>query len=680
MRPPRDRSHGADSRHLRPARAHARRPAAGRARAAAVPAAAPGRIERRRCRGWAAASARAALAKRNSKPTAGASGSASPASSATSRDVGRRRELSARAAPAHRRAHGRARRLHERRQDHAVQPADGRDARTRPTRCSSRSIRSCAACGCPTRARCSCRTRSASSIGCRTSSSRRFTRRSRKWSAADLLLHVIDAAAPDRDRRIDAVRSVLAEVGAEAVPVVEVFNKIDLRRRRRDGAALERASAGGAALGDPRHGPGPSSSTSWRGGWRWTPSGCASSSTQAGRRDRRLVADLYRHARVVSHVTDEWTGPDRGGRAATARRPLRPGEGARMTGRAFTRVLSGGRRGRGDRRVRDEERAGAALAVRARLSAVSDAGGAGRAARGAGASHGACPRVGRAAGGRSARAPSASSPRSSRPRRRSIRPRPASGSRSWRRSSSSRRPRTSRPRWRRTIATCRRWQGQAERRARRRATTAEAIAALERILAIDPNAGDGAERVWSCCASGKCRRSSRPAGRRGCGPPRRGADELRAGADALAVERGDLPRAGAASRPRAARSIEAEAHARRAIQLDPSDADALRRARRVLEARGKFREAAAAFAARPPDRPEARVEVDARTRCRDKADMAAVPAEFRSLGTAPTVTRGQLAALVGIRLEPRARQGHRSASRPWRPTCAGTGPRPGSCR
>ena len=32
--------------------------------------------------------------------------------------------------------------------------------------------------------------------------------------------------------------------------------------------------------------------------------------------------------------------------------------------------------------------------------------------------------------------------------------------------------------------------------------------------------------------------------------------------------------------------------------------------------------------------------------------MAAVPAEFRSLGTAPTVTRGQLAALVGIRLEP----------------------------
>ena len=31
---------------------------------------------------------------------------------------------------------------------------------------------------------------------------------------ADLVLHVIDAAAPDRDRRMNAVRQVLDEVGA----------------------------------------------------------------------------------------------------------------------------------------------------------------------------------------------------------------------------------------------------------------------------------------------------------------------------------------------------------------------------------------------------------------------------------------------------------------------------------
>ena len=46
-------------------------------------------------------------------------------------------------------------------------------------------------------------------------------------AAADLLLHVIDAASPDRERHIEAVRTVLAEVGAEQVPVIEVFNKCD---------------------------------------------------------------------------------------------------------------------------------------------------------------------------------------------------------------------------------------------------------------------------------------------------------------------------------------------------------------------------------------------------------------------------------------------------------------------
>jgi GTP-binding protein HflX len=45
--------------------------------------------------------------------------------------------------------------------------------------------------------------------------------------AADLLLHVIDASSPERDRHMAAVQSVLAEVGAERVPIVEVFNKCD---------------------------------------------------------------------------------------------------------------------------------------------------------------------------------------------------------------------------------------------------------------------------------------------------------------------------------------------------------------------------------------------------------------------------------------------------------------------
>jgi GTP-binding protein HflX len=56
---------------------------------------------------------------------------------------------------------------------------------------------------------------------------------------ADLVLHVIDAAATDRDRRDRAVHQVLQEVGANEVPILEVYNKCDAitadeRRRLQD--------------------------------------------------------------------------------------------------------------------------------------------------------------------------------------------------------------------------------------------------------------------------------------------------------------------------------------------------------------------------------------------------------------------------------------------------------------
>jgi GTP-binding protein HflX len=46
-------------------------------------------------------------------------------------------------------------------------------------------------------------------------------------AAADLLLHVIDAASADYEAHIRAVHAVLAEVGAEQVPCIDVFNKCD---------------------------------------------------------------------------------------------------------------------------------------------------------------------------------------------------------------------------------------------------------------------------------------------------------------------------------------------------------------------------------------------------------------------------------------------------------------------
>jgi GTP-binding protein HflX len=45
---------------------------------------------------------------------------------------------------------------------------------------------------------------------------------------ADYLVHVVDAGAPDPDGQIDAVRDVLAEIDADGVPELIVFNKIDL--------------------------------------------------------------------------------------------------------------------------------------------------------------------------------------------------------------------------------------------------------------------------------------------------------------------------------------------------------------------------------------------------------------------------------------------------------------------
>ncbi|MCF8016911.1 MAG: GTPase HflX [Chromatiaceae bacterium] len=45
---------------------------------------------------------------------------------------------------------------------------------------------------------------------------------------ASLLLHVVDAASPERDRRIRDVASVLAEIGAQDCPQLLVYNKIDL--------------------------------------------------------------------------------------------------------------------------------------------------------------------------------------------------------------------------------------------------------------------------------------------------------------------------------------------------------------------------------------------------------------------------------------------------------------------
>jgi GTP-binding protein HflX len=122
-------------------------------------------------------------------------------------------------------------------------------------------------------------------------------------AGADLLLHVADASAADRDRRADAVRSVLASVGAASVPTLEVFNKIDLVE--------------GVALADLKRA---NPEAQWvsavtREGYGELLAAIESRLaldqervrlTLDDRRepDRRMLADLYRHGRVISQVAE----------------------------------------------------------------------------------------------------------------------------------------------------------------------------------------------------------------------------------------------------------------------------------------------------------------------------------------------------------------------------------------
>jgi GTP-binding protein HflX len=118
---------------------------------------------------------------------------------------------------------------------------------------------------------------------------------------ADLLLHVIDATSTGCERRLAAVHRVLGEVGADRVPIIEVFNKCD---------GLEHGAVDRLAQQHPS-------------------AVCVSALTGAGRdrlidavtdhlglgtrritfefdaadADRRQIARIYRHGRVVRHDT-----------------------------------------------------------------------------------------------------------------------------------------------------------------------------------------------------------------------------------------------------------------------------------------------------------------------------------------------------------------------------------------
>jgi tetratricopeptide (TPR) repeat protein len=93
----------------------------------------------------------------------------------------------------------------------------------------------------------------------------------------------------------------------------------------------------------------------------------------------------------------------------------------------------------------------------------------------------------------------------------------------------------------------------------------------------------------------------------------------------------------------------AEQHARQATELDRGDAESFALLGSVLEVQGKTREAEQTFsrAVELDPRPAWKEKRDA---LRAKADIEALPAEYRGIPTAATVTRAQVAATIGIDL------------------------------
>jgi tetratricopeptide (TPR) repeat protein len=90
-------------------------------------------------------------------------------------------------------------------------------------------------------------------------------------------------------------------------------------------------------------------------------------------------------------------------------------------------------------------------------------------------------------------------------------------------------------------------------------------------------------------------------------------------------------------------------HFRKAADLDPSDTTSLVQIAELLEARDDVDGALAAYARALALEPDARLEAR-RNALLTRLEMASLPEQYRAIEAAAQITRGDLAALVGIRL------------------------------
>ncbi len=174
-----------------------------------------------------------------------------------------------------------------------------------------------------------------------------------------------------------------------------------------------------------------------------------------------------------------------------------------------------------------------------------------------------------------------------------------------------------------------------------------AASALERVVAIDPSRES--ERTRLELLRVRQVQQLTDAGRRARAAGRHGeAADAFSRALAISPASATLMRELALEELGAGKAVEAEARLRKALQLEANDAESHAALGAVLDARGRLVEAASAY--------ERAAAIDSKWRskaeaARDRAVKSGLPDELRDLGTAQTVTRGQLAGLIGIRLE-----------------------------
>ena len=188
---------------------------------------------------------------------------------------------------------------------------------------------------------------------------------------------------------------------------------------------------------------------------------------------------------------------------------------------------------------------------------------------------------------------------------------------------------------------------------------AEGLASLEAAVAADPGLTDVRRRVEALRFRGvqnaiAAAQAAAQAGR---------LDEARARyRDAIAAspDSAFLYRDLAAVERRAGRVDEAAAHAREAITRDPSDAGAQRLFGEILEEQAQWEGALAAYEAAQRLDPTAET-AERIARLRQQAETARLPDEYRAIPGAVRVTRADLAALIGVRLDAFTRASGRSA-------------------